>query len=129
MEAAGGGVGGECRERIEAIERWYDKDWSALDAKLRTSIVEGISVFLSLFDQLDFPGVFCPPPPKAPGPEPRGGGEAEGDDGAQAPPMPGLRRRLPPLSELIEGGRVLALNMPAGANPAQARAAHPEDAV
>ena len=36
--------------------------------------------------------------------------------------MPGLRRRLPPLSELIEGGRVLALNMPAGANPALARA-------
>ena len=36
--------------------------------------------------------------------------------------MPGLRRRLPPLSELIEGGKVLALNMPAGANPALARA-------
>ena len=37
-------------------------------------------------------------------------------------PMPGLRRRLPPLSDLIEDGRVLALNMPAGANPALARA-------
>ena len=37
-------------------------------------------------------------------------------------PVPGLRRRLPPLSELIEGGKVLALNMPAGANPALARA-------
>ena len=36
--------------------------------------------------------------------------------------MPGLRRRLPPLSDLIEGGKVLALNMPAGANPALARA-------
>ena len=36
--------------------------------------------------------------------------------------MPGLRRRLPPLAELIEGGRVLALNMPAGANPALGRA-------
>ena len=37
-------------------------------------------------------------------------------------PMPGLRRRLPPLADLIEGGRVLALNMPAGANPALGRA-------
>ena len=29
---------------------------------------------------------------------------------------------LPPLYELIEGGKVLALNMPAGSNPALARA-------
>ena len=122
VEAAGGGAGGEYRERVEAIERWYDKDWSALDAKLRTSIVEGISVFLSLFDQPDVAGVFCPPPPEAPDPAPAGGGDTERDDGAKAPPMPGLRRRLPPLSELIEGGKVLALNMPAGANPALARA-------
>ena len=32
------------------------------------------------------------------------------------------RRHLPPLYELIEGGKVLALNMPAGSNPALARA-------
>ena len=37
-------------------------------------------------------------------------------------PCRGLRRRLPPLTDLIEGGKVLALNMPAGANPALARA-------
>ena len=36
--------------------------------------------------------------------------------------MPGLRRRLPPLAQLIDQGKVLALNMPAGANPALARA-------
>ena len=36
--------------------------------------------------------------------------------------MPGLRRRLPPLGELIEEGKVLALNMPGGANPALGRA-------
>ena len=122
VEAVGGGAGGEYRERVDAIERWYDKDWSALDAKLRTSIVEGISVFLSLFDQPDVAGVFCPPPPTTPEPEPVRGVEADVDEGAKAPPMPGLRRRLPPLSELIEGGKVLALNMPAGANPALARA-------
>ena len=115
-EPAGGGAGIEFRQQLEAIERWYLHDWMALDAKLRTSIVEGISVFLSLFDQPDVAGVFCPPAPEAATP-------AENDD-ADGPghPLPGLRRRLPPLSELIEGGKVLALNMPAGANPALARA-------
>ena len=62
-EESGGGAGSELREQVEAIERWYLHDWTALDAKLRTSIVEGISVFLSLFDQPQVAGVFCPPPP------------------------------------------------------------------
>ncbi len=62
-EESGGGAGSEFREQVEAIERWYLHDWMALDAKLRTSIVEGISVFLSLFDQPQVAGVFCPPPP------------------------------------------------------------------
>ena len=112
-----GGAGEEFAERVEAVARWYVKDWSELDVKLRTSIVEGISVFLSLFDQPEVAGVFCPPPPKEDPPD--------GEDDDKVPdvqPMPGLRRRLPPLSELIEDGKVLALNMPAGANPALARA-------
>ena len=107
-EESGGGAGSEFREQVEAIERWYLHDWTALDAKLRTSIVEGISVFLSLFDQPQVAGVFCPPPPDP--------------DAEAVRSVPGFRRRLPPLSELIEGGKVLALNMPAGANPALARA-------
>ncbi|MDE2944373.1 MAG: TraM recognition domain-containing protein [Gemmatimonadota bacterium] len=120
-EAAGGGTGSEFAERVEAVARWYLKDWMKLDAKLRTSIVEGISVFLSLFDQPEVAGVFCPPPPNDDAPSRR----ADGDDGErppEVPAMPGLRRRLPPLADLIEGGKVLALNMPAGANPALARA-------
>ena len=118
-EESGGGAGSEFREQVEAIERWYLHDWTALDAKLRTSIVEGISVFLSLFDQPQVAGVFCPPPPAEEEPP----DEAAPDEDAEAVrPVPGLRRRLPPLSELIEGGKVLALNMPAGANPALARA-------
>ncbi len=121
VEAAGGGTGGEYRERVEAIERWYDKDWTELDAKLRTSIVEGISVFLSLFDQPDVAGVFCPPPPEDDPPAKRTDGEDE-EEVPNVPTMPGLRRRLPPLADLIESGKVLALNMPAGANPALARA-------
>ena len=122
-EEAEHGAGGELREQVEAIERWYLNDWVALDAKLRTSIVEGISVFLSLFDQPQVASVFCPPPPES------GeslsihiGDDAPDEDAEAVRPVPGLRRRLPPLAELIESGRVLTLNMPAGANPALGRA-------
>ena len=115
-EFIGSGAGREFAESVEAIERWYVKDWSELDSKLRTSIVEGISVFLSLFDQPDVAGVFCPPlPGEAADNEPDG-------DVPDVRPVPGLRRRLPPLAQMIDEGRVLALNMPAGANPALARA-------
>ena len=122
----GGGAGAELRARVEAIERWYRHDWTVLDAKLRTSIVEGISVFLSLFDQPEVAGVFCPPPP---GPDEhiyidssRGDAGPGRVDEAAGPPLPGLMRRLPPLADLIESGKVVALNMPAGANPALGRA-------
>ncbi|MCY3677205.1 MAG: TraM recognition domain-containing protein [Gemmatimonadetes bacterium] len=116
--AEDGGAGSEYVEQVEAVARWYLKDWTKLDAKIRTTIVEGISVFLSLFDQPDVAGVFCPPPPDA-----ASGRNVEADgDAPKVHPMPGLRRRLPPLADLIEGGKVLALNMPAGANPALARA-------
>ena len=64
-EEGEGGAGSELRDQVEAIERWYLNDWMALDAKLRTSIVEGISVFLSLFDQPQVASVFCPPPPES----------------------------------------------------------------
>ena len=120
-EESGGGAGSEFREQVEAIERWYLHDWTALDAKLRTSIVEGISVFLSLFDQPQVAGVFCPPPPDPDAPT-HIYKDTPDEDAEAVRPVPGLRRRLPPLSELIEGGKVLALNMPAGANPALARA-------
>ena len=118
-EPVSGAAGSEYAEQVAAVERWYLHDWMALDAKLRTSIVEGISVFLSLFDQPDVAAVFCPPPPRD---DVSPSVHEESDKDAPDTPLPGLRRRLPPLSDLIEGGRVLALNMPAGANPALARA-------
>ena len=52
----------EKRAQLEAVKRWFHDDWQRIEPKLRTSIVEGISVFLSLFD--DNPKVkrvFCPP--------------------------------------------------------------------
>src|SRR5215470_12718828 len=48
-------------DQLQAVKRWFDEDWRRIEPKLRTSIVEGISVFLSLFD--DNPKVkrvFCP---------------------------------------------------------------------
>lgn len=94
--------------QLEAVERWFGHDWMRIEDKLRTSIVEGISVFLSLFD--DNPRVkytFCPP--------------KETFDRAQNPN--GIHGKpLPPLADLIEQGKVVALNFPAAMNPGLARA-------
>ncbi|MGD0129252.1 MAG: TraM recognition domain-containing protein [Terriglobia bacterium] len=96
------------REILDAVKRWYQYDWLAIENKLRTSIVEGISVFLSLFD--DNPLVkrtFCPPKecydPKL---------NADGRYG----------RPLPPLGELIEQGKVCAIDFPVSLNSGLARA-------
>ena len=111
----------EIRQRVEAVNRWYQHDWRMIDNKIRSSIVEGISVFLSIFDLPDVARVFCPPPP----PE-KAGAAQSGNGEPQKDEQPGLgtrvRQSLPPLDELIESGKVLALNMPAGSNPALARA-------
>ncbi len=197
------GPGGDTRERVKAIKRWFVHDWQALDNKIKSSIVEGVSVFLSMFDMPDVAKVFCPPAPantddpqaiilqaqikrvqaekdaaaekaanpepqpepmKAAKPEPDGEAaekvtEPEPDDNTaqaeaakpvkptEAPwivtePEPDneaadpstesnrpptleeapITRQLPPLYRLIEQGKVLALNMPAGINPALSRA-------
>ena len=108
------------KARYESVKTWYEKDWMQLDPKLRTSCVEGISSFLSLFDMEDVADIFCP---KAPAKERAAEGEKDGN-GDSRPPVgkARMRRLLPPLDELIESGKVLALNMPAGSNPALARA-------
>ena len=195
------GPGEDTRERVEAVKRWFVHDWQTLDNKIRSSIVEGVSVFLAMFDMPDVAKVFCPvaplisddpqaiilqaaikrakaekdakepkqpeaepeleaSKPKAaagivytwggqpkeanqPEPEPVKTPEApwvvvEPDDKtpdpstesnqAATPTHPNIKQtapitqHLPPLFELIEQGKVLALNMPAGINPALARA-------
>ena len=55
----------ETRLRVEAVNRWYVHDWNTLDNKIRPSIVEGVSVFLSMFDLPSVARVFCPPAPGA----------------------------------------------------------------
>ena len=76
-----------------------------LDNKVKASIVEGIVVFLSLFDENpDVYRAFCP----------------ERSTYAN-PPQPGEPQPLPPLEDLVEKGRVLGLNFPVALNPALAR--------
>jgi TraM recognition site of TraD and TraG len=103
-----GPITADKKEQLEAVKRWYDHDWRRIEPKLRTSIVEGISVFLSLFD--DNPAVkrtFCPPP--------------ECYD-AQANSDGKFGRPLPSLSWLIENGRLCALNFPIAMNAGLAKA-------
>ncbi len=103
-----GAWGEEKRQQFEAVKRWFYHDWLRIEPRLRTSIVEGISVFLSLFD--DNPAVkrvFCPP-------------RETYDPVANADGRYG--RPLPPFAELIESGAVCALNFPVSANPGLAKA-------
>ena len=150
------GPGEDTRERVEAVKRWFVHDWQNLDNKIKSSIVEGVSVFLAMFDMPDVAKVFCPAAPhisddpqaitlqaqikrlkaekdavaeKAGAAE---AAEAEPDDKTpdpstesnQAPTQEEapVTRHLPPIYQLIEQGKVLALNMPAGINPALSRA-------
>ena len=101
------------RERLDAVRRWHEKDWKALDQKLRSSIIEGLSVFLSVVDLPEVARIFCPPAPPAAPPLP---------DEAPAESAVDVVRPLPPLDEVIDLGKVLCLNMPAGTNPALSRA-------
>src|SRR5215470_3035338 len=104
---------GDKREQFESVKRWFYNDWQKIDNKLRTSIVEGISVFLSLFD--DSPQVkrvFCPPKetydPKL---------NTVDENGRYKYGKP-----LPSFDWLIEQGKVCALNFPMSSNAGLARA-------
>ena len=114
----------EIRLRVEAVNRWYVHDWNTLDNKIRSSIVEGVSVFLSMFDLPSVARVFCPPAPEARQRQRPTDQEPTGTHGTDTTPLAAiaLSGDLPPLDQLIESGKVLALNMPAGTNPALARA-------
>jgi len=94
--------------QLEAVRRWFNDDWRRIEPKLRTSIVEGVSVFLSLFD--DNPKVkrvFCP--------------KKECYD-PQKNPNNQFGKPLPSFSWLIENGKICALNFPIGMNAGLAKA-------
>jgi hypothetical protein len=95
-------------EQLQAVKRWFNDDWNRIEPKLRTSIVEGVSVFLSLFD--DNPKVkrvFCP--------------EKQCYDVARNTDHI-FGRPLPSFQWLINNGVVCALNFPIGMNAGLAKA-------
>ena len=110
----------EIRLRVEAVNRWYVHDWNTLDNKIRSSIVEGVSVFLSMFDLPTVARVFCPAAPGAASAGYDPGDPLDTDLTTLAATT--QTGDLPPLDQLIESGKVLALNMPAGTNPPLSRA-------
>ena len=94
--------------QLEAVQRWFHDDWKRIEPRLRTSIVEGVSVFLSLFD--DNPKVkrvFCP---KKECYDPQKNAENR------------FGKALPSFSWLLEHGSVCALNFPIGMNASLAKA-------
>ncbi len=96
------------KAQLEAVRRWFFHDWRRIEPKLRTSIVEGISVFLSLFDDNpDVKRTFCPP---AQCYDPRANADFK------------FGKPLPSFSWLIETGGLCGLNFPIGMNPGLARA-------
>ena len=84
----------------------------------------GVRVPVSMFDLPSVARVFCPAAPAARRfHEPAG--DAHDAPGTDPTPLAATAMKgvdLPPLDALIESGKVLALNMPAGTNPALARA-------
>ena len=100
----------EIRLRVEAVYRWYIHDWNTLDNKIRSSIVEEVSLFLSMFDLPAVARTFCPPMPEArPG---AAGGPAHRRWGIQ------IRQRWPQ-------GRHTAIGPPVGAPPPDAPVLRP----
>ena len=97
----------EHRDRFDSIQYWYWEHWKFFRSEVKTSIIQGIVVFLSLFEtDPDVRRVFCPPKElydgKACATDPRG-------------------IVLPPFDELIESGAVVGLNFPVALNPALAK--------
>jgi hypothetical protein len=96
------------KELFEAVDRWYWEHWKHLRADIKTSVVQGIAVFLSLFDtDPQVKRIFCPPKALY-----QGKCSATDPDGIV----------MPPFSEMIEQGKVCGLNFPVALNPGVAKA-------
>lgn len=96
------------KAQLEAVRRWFFHDWKCIEPKLRTSIVEGISVFLSLFDDNpDVKRTFCPP---AECYDPKANADFK------------FGKPLPSLAWLIETGNLCCLNFPIAMNAGLAKA-------
>ena len=93
--------------QFDSVNYWYWEHWKFFRHEVKTSIIQGIAVFLSLFEaDPDVRRVFCPPK------DLYEGKPVESDpDG----------RVLPPFDELIEAGKIIGLDFPVALNPALAK--------
>jgi len=95
------------RQQFETVNYWYWEHWKFFRNEVKTSIIQGIAVFLSLFDaDPDVRRVFCPPK------ELYEGEPVESDPKG---------RVLAPFADLIEQGKIVGLNFPVALNPALAK--------
>jgi hypothetical protein len=97
----------EQQDRWRSVHYWYWEHWKFFRSEVKTSIVQGIEVFLSLFEtDPDVRRVFCPPKELyvcLPCPsDPHG-------------------KVLRPFEELIEQGKIVGLDFPVALNPALAK--------
>lgn len=97
----------ETRGSWESVHYWYWEHWKFFRSETKTSIVQGVAIFLSLFEtDAKVRKVFCPP--------------KELYEGKSVPSDPHAEV-LPPFDELIESGKVVGLNFPTALNPALAK--------
>jgi hypothetical protein len=93
--------------QFDSVNYWYWEHWKFFRHEVKTSIIQGIAVFLSLFEaDPDVRRVFCPPK------DLYDGKPVESDPHG---------RVLPPFDELIEAGKVIGLDFPVALNPALAK--------
>ena len=97
----------ETQDSWQSIHYWYWEHWKFFRSEVKTSIIQGIAVFLSLFEtNTQVRRVFCPPK------ELYEGKLCISDPNGVV---------LPPFDELIESGKVVGLNFPTALNPALAK--------
>lgn len=91
----------------ESVFYWYWEHWKFFRDETKTAIIQGVTIFLSLFDtNRTVRRIFCPP--------------KELYEGKSVASDPGARV-LPSFEELIESGSVVGLNFPTALNPALAK--------
>jgi hypothetical protein len=95
------------QERWASVHYWYWEHWKFFRSEVKTSIIQGIEIFLSLFEtDPQVRRVFCPPKELY-----------EGQSCASDP----NGRVLAPFDELIDSGKVVGLNFPVALNPVLAK--------
>lgn len=95
------------RDSWQSVDYWYWEHWKFFRPEIKTSIVQGIAVFLSLFEtNTEARRVFCPPK------------ELYERKPCSNDPDGII---LPPFDQLIESGKIVGLNFPVALNPALAK--------